>query len=135
LTAAALAVVGRGLNHLSSSRPANAAPTRLTMRRSFLFRAITLKLSCPGIRLAHLDRLAVETDPARQTILLVANRFFSCGIALAAFCFAIYRCALKNSSIDATPARLQNATGLARLFRRIETLTASGFAIFLCELD
>jgi hypothetical protein len=105
------------------------------MRGRFLFRTIALKLSGFGIRLTHLNRFAVEADPARQTIFLVPNRFLSCWIALAAFGFALSRVALENSSIEATPARFRNAASFARFFQRIETLTASGFAIFLSDLD
>ena len=74
-TAATLAVLRGGLDHVVSSRSANTAPTRLAMRGSFLRRRIANKISGLSIRLSHLHRFAIDADPARLAIFLMRERF------------------------------------------------------------
>jgi len=131
LTPSFLAFRGAGLDDDLLAVPSdNATPTH-AVSSGFLRSWIAYKILGLGSRLTHLHRFAVDADPAWQTIFLIRQRFSFSRIALAAFLFAINGCALENSSIQATPARFRNATGSARFFRRIETLTTLGLTLGL----
>jgi hypothetical protein len=133
-TAATLAVLCGGLDHLSSSRSANTTPTRLAMRRRFLRRRIANKISSLGIRRRYLDRPSVDAYPALRYA--IGQCLLSSIVALsAAHARVVCRQAVHDLSINAIPARLRFTTPLARFFLGTVTLTTPGVAIGLGGLD
>jgi hypothetical protein len=133
-TAATLAVLCGGLDHLSSSRSANTTPTRLAMRRRFLRRRIANKISSLGIGRRYLDRPSVDAHPALRYA--IGQCLLSSIVALsAAHARVVCRQALHDLSINAIPARLRFTTPPTRFFLGTVTLTTPGLAIGLGGLN